>query len=103
MRLFDPSQRIELTLDLLSIIMPYRHAGNSPAYQIPESAINNTGLMPTPIHYNGGNNANIFNQKRLPTFNNALGAEKLPSADELILIEVLIKSVDIALGIVKFY
>jgi len=80
---------------------PYQHNSDLQAYQILESAIKNAGLIPNPIHYTGGSDANVFNEKGLPTINLGIGAQNPHSSEEFILIEDLVKSAEIALEIVK--
>jgi tripeptide aminopeptidase len=52
-------------------------------------------LNPNPIHYSGGSDANVFNQKGLSTINIGIGAQHPHSTDEFILIEDLVTSYQI--------
>jgi len=91
----------KVAFDKRQAFAAYRHKDTDPGYRLIETAIKNAGLTPQPIHYSGGSDANVFNQKGLPTINIGIGAQNPHSSDEFILIEDLIKSTEIALELVK--
>ncbi len=80
---------------------PYSHSEKHPSYQRLSHAIKKVGLEPRPIHYSGGSDANVFNEKGLPTLNIGIGAQNPHSSDEFIFIDDLIKSTEIAIELIK--
>ena len=54
------------------------------------------GLVPHPIDYLGGSDANMLNAKGIPSVNLGIGAQNPHGDDEFILVEDLSKTAEIA-------
>jgi len=80
---------------------PFTVSKNSFAYKETIRVLKNVGLEPKPKHSLGGSDANSLNAKGIESINLGIGAQNPHSNDEFIFIEDLVKSVEIALELVK--
>jgi len=79
---------------------PYRISEESPVFILISNVLKSLELSPNPIHYAGGSDANVFNEKGLPTLNIGIGAQHPHAPDEFILIEDLVMSYKIVAKII---
>jgi tripeptide aminopeptidase len=82
---------------------PYVHKPDSPTVRHLESAIHAAGLIPQPIRYMGGSDANKYNAKGIPAVNIGIGAQKPHSVEEFFLLEDLYKSSRIAYELIQIH
>ena len=80
---------------------PYTISENSPVFKETFRVLEKVGLKPTPKISLGGSDANSLNENGIESVNLGIGAQNPHSNDEFILIEDLVKSVEIALELVK--
>ena len=83
------------------VFRPYHLDPEWPVYRLLIQTFQELGLEPRPLHYAGGSDANVFNEKGLPTINVGIGAQNPHSPDEFILLEDLVRAYEIALGLVR--
>ncbi|HDL18043.1 MAG TPA: M20/M25/M40 family metallo-hydrolase [Bacteroidetes bacterium] len=88
------------SLSTESHFSPYRIDENSQIFQLVFRVLSSSGLTPNPIHYPGGSDANVFNEKGLPSINVGIGAQRPHSGGEFIFVEDLIASYNIATKLV---
>lgn len=81
--------------------MPYTIPENSDVYQEIVQALKAIGLTPSPKVSLGGSDANSLNARGIQSVNIGIGAQNPHSNDEFIYIEDLIKSVELALELVR--
>ena len=82
---------------------PYRISEKSDVFILLSDVLQALDLRPNPIHYSGGSDANVFNEKGLPTINIGIGAQHPHATDEFILIEDLVMSCKIANKIIDAF
>lgn len=80
---------------------PFTVTENSFAFKETVRVLKKVGLDPTPKISLGGSDANSFNGRGIQSINLGIGAQNPHSNDEFIFIEDLVKSVEIALELVK--
>jgi tripeptide aminopeptidase len=80
---------------------PFTVSESSFVYNETVRALKKVGLNPTPKISLGGSDANSLNEKGIESVNLGIGAQNPHSNDEFIFIEDLVKSVEIALELVK--
>lgn len=80
---------------------PYTISESSPVFKETFRVMEKVGLKPTPKISLGGSDANSLNEKGIESVNLGIGAQNPHSNDEFIFIEDLVKSVEIALELVK--
>lgn len=83
--------------------LPYRISEDTLVFKLLCDVLQSLKLEPNPIHYSGGSDANVFNEKGLLTINIGIGAQHPHAQDEFILIEDLIMSYKIATKIIDEY
>lgn len=81
--------------------LPYSISPNSEVYNEIISAIKAVGLEPHPVVSLGGSDANSLNGRGIQSVNIGIGAQNPHGDDEFILIEDLVKSVQIAFELVR--
>jgi tripeptide aminopeptidase len=74
---------------------------DSPIVKNTSAAIIGAGFVPTPIQYPGGSDANIMNEKGIPTVNLGMGYQNVHTYQETISEENLVAAVSIGLAVVK--
>jgi tripeptide aminopeptidase len=75
---------------------PFYIEPSSSVFRQAEKILSLAGLVPRPIRYSGGSDANVFNARGIPSINFGIGAQKPHSTDEFIFIEDLVKTAEIA-------
>jgi tripeptide aminopeptidase len=80
---------------------PYTLSSEAPMVVELEEAMKAVGLVPLPIRYSGGSDANKYNAKGIPAVNLGIGAQKPHSREEFILIEDLLKTYELASELVR--
>jgi tripeptide aminopeptidase len=80
---------------------PYAHAPDAPVVRTLERALRAVALVPNPIRYMGGSDANIWNARGIPAVNIGIGAQNPHTFEEFVLIEDLIKAAEIAFALVE--
>ncbi len=80
---------------------PYALSPTAPMIVELERAMRAVGLIPQPIRYSGGSDANKYNAKGIPAVNIGIGAQKPHSREEFVLIEDLQKTYEIASALVR--
>jgi tripeptide aminopeptidase len=81
--------------------MPYTISENSEVYQELVRVLKAVGLTPNPKISLGGSDANSLNERGIHSINLGIGAQNPHGNDELIYIEDLVKSAEIALELVR--
>jgi tripeptide aminopeptidase len=79
----------------------YQFKGDEPVVQVARKGISEAGFEPVPIKYPGGSDANVFNNKGVPTINLGVGFKNAHSFQEYIEIKNLVSAANIGLNIVK--
>jgi len=79
---------------------PFRLSPDNEAFRMTVDVLTSVGLMPNPIDYLGGSDANMLNAKGIPAVNLGIGAQNPHGNDEFILLEDLNKSAEIALELI---
>ncbi|HXX63168.1 MAG TPA: M20/M25/M40 family metallo-hydrolase [Bacteroidota bacterium] len=79
---------------------PFVLDGTSQAYGTIVEVLRSVGLVPNPIEYLGGSDANMLNAKGIPAINLGIGAQNPHGNDEFILLEDMTKSEEIAREII---
>jgi tripeptide aminopeptidase len=80
--------------------VPYTLEPTAPQIVRLERVMKAIGLVPQPIRYTGGSDANKYNAKGIPAVNLGIGAQKPHSVEEFVLIEDLKKTFELAWGLV---
>lgn len=75
---------------------PFSLSADSEVFRTTVDVLRSVGLTPTPIQYLGGSDANMLNQKGIPSVNLGIGAQNPHANNEFILLEDLHKSAEIA-------
>ncbi len=79
----------------------YSFSENDPIIRIARKSIEAAGLIPTPMKYPGGSDANVLNRKGIPTLNLGVGFKNAHSFQECIDVRHLVIAADIGLKIVE--
>jgi tripeptide aminopeptidase len=79
---------------------PFRLRPDQEVFRRTVDVLTGVGLVPHPIDYLGGSDANMLNAKGIPSVNLGIGAQNPHGNDEFILIEDLYMSAAIARGLV---
>jgi len=80
---------------------PFTVPESSFAFKETVRVLKKVGLDPTPKISLGGSDANSLNERGIESINLGIGAQNPHSNDEFIFIEDLVKSVEIALELVR--
>jgi tripeptide aminopeptidase len=79
---------------------PFRLSPEDAVFRLTVDVLSGAGLVPHPIDYLGGSDANMLNGKGIPAVNLGIGAQNPHGNDEFILIEDLHLSATIARGLI---
>ncbi len=79
----------------------FRLTESDPVVSSVMEGIASAGFEPKPLRYPGGSDANIFNEKRIPTVNLGMGYQNVHSFQESISVNNLVAAATIGLHIVK--
>lgn len=79
----------------------FRLDEDSPVIGVAKMGIINSGLEPECIRYPGGSDANVLNNKGIPSVNLGIGYQHVHSHSESVSIENLTKSTEIVINIIK--
>ncbi len=80
---------------------PYALSSDAPMLAHLERSMSAVGLIPNPIRYTGGSDANKYNAKGIPAVNIGIGAQKPHSNQEFILIEDLENTYELVSELVR--
>ncbi|MFN0158020.1 MAG: M20/M25/M40 family metallo-hydrolase [Bacteroidota bacterium] len=80
---------------------PFALSSESEAFITTVQVLQSVGLTPAPIRYLGGSDANMLNDKGIPSVNLGIGAQNPHANDEFILLEDLHKSAEIANALIE--
>jgi tripeptide aminopeptidase len=86
----------ELEFETSEDFAPFTLAPGDPITRMTDDVLRTLGLVPDPISYLGGSDANMLNGKGIPAVNLGIGAQNPHGNDEFILIEDLRKAAEIA-------
>jgi len=79
---------------------PFALGSDSEVFRTTVDVLQSVGLTPAPIQYLGGSDANMLNEKGIPSVNFGIGAQNPHANDEFILVEDLHKSSEIATALI---
>jgi tripeptide aminopeptidase len=79
---------------------PFSLNAESEVFRTTVDILKSVGLTPEPIKYLGGSDANMLNEKGVPSVNLGIGAQNPHGNDEFILVEDLYKSAEIATALI---
>jgi tripeptide aminopeptidase len=74
---------------------------SAPAVMAAVRGIEAAGGVPSPIRYPGGSDANVLNERGIPTVNLGIGAHNVHSMQESMSVQSLVEGARIGLGIVQ--
>jgi len=80
---------------------PFSLSPDSEVFKTTVDVLQSVGLTPAPIRYLGGSDANMLNDKGIPSINLGIGAQNPHANDEFILLEDLHKSAEIANALIE--
>jgi tripeptide aminopeptidase len=86
----------ELEFETSEDFSPFTLAPGDAITRLTDDVLQTVGLVPDPISYLGGSDANMLNGKGIPAVNLGIGAQNPHGNDECILIEDLRKAAEIA-------